>query len=98
MTIQQNKQGNVLTLILDGRLDTTTSPKFSEDLNAAMSGVTKIVLDFAKLVYLSSAGLRSLLAAQKQVGQGNLVIRNVSEPVMEVFEITGFTDILTFEK
>ncbi len=98
MTINKNQQGTALELTLAGRLDTTTAPQLEAELKHSVNGVTDLTLDFAELEYISSAGLRVLLAAQKVMNkQGNMVIRNVNETVMEVFEITGFSDILTIE-
>ena len=98
MTINKNQQGTALELTLAGRLDTTTAPQLEAALKHSVNGVTDLTLDFAELEYISSAGLRVLLAAQKVMNkQGNMVIRNVNETVMEVFEITGFSDILTIE-
>ncbi len=98
MTIVKNADGTVLTLVLTGRLDTITSPKLEAELRASLSGVTELHLDFAGLEYLSSAGLRVLLGAQKMMNkQGSMVVHNVNETIMEVFEITGFADILTIE-
>lgn len=98
MTINKNQQGTALELTLAGRLDTTTAPQLEAELKHSVNGVTNLTLDFAELEYISSAGLRVLLAAQKVMNkQGNMVIRNVNETVMEVFEITGFSDILTIE-
>ena len=87
-----------LTLTLTGRLDTTTAPQLEAELKRSIGGVESLVLNFANLEYLSSAGLRVLLAAQKVMNkQGKMVIRNVNETISEVFEITGFSDILTIE-
>lgn len=87
-----------LTLTLTGRLDTTTAPQLEAELKRSIGGVENLALDFADLEYLSSAGLRVLLAAQKVMNkQGKMVIRNVNETISEVFEITGFSDILTIE-
>ena len=98
MTINKKVQGGELELELVGRLDTTTAPQLETELKRSIDGVTELALDFAGLEYLSSAGLRVLLAAQKVMNkQGKMVIRNVNETVMEVFEITGFADILTIE-
>lgn len=98
MTITTQIQDNMLTVLLEGRLDTTTSPQLEEELNHSLNGIQKLVLDFEKLSYLSSAGLRVILATQKQMNkQGNMVIKNVNETIMEVFEITGFVEILTIE-
>lgn len=98
MTIEKNVNGAELTIILTGRLDTTTSPKLETELRAGLSGISRLILDFAHLEYLSSAGLRVILAAQKVMNrQGSMVIKNVNETVQEVFDITGFSDILTIE-
>jgi len=98
MNIIQNKNGSELTVTLEGRLDTTTAPQLEQELKSALPGVSSLVLDFSALSYLSSAGLRVLLAAQKTMRrQGKMVIRHVNETIMEVFEVTGFIDILTIE-
>lgn len=98
MTIQKTLNGNTLTLALEGRLDTTTAPQLEAELKASLEGITELDLDFQKLEYLSSAGLRVLLAAQKVMNrQGKMVIRHVNETIQEVFEVTGFIDILTIE-
>ena len=98
MTIEKTVEGMELNLALTGRLDTTTAPQLETELKRSIGGVESLVLDFAGLEYLSSAGLRVLLAAQKVMNkQGKMVIRNVNETISEVFEITGFSDILTIE-
>ncbi len=98
MTIEKTLNGSELTVCLTGRLDTTTAPQLEAELKQNISGVEKLVLDFAALEYLSSAGLRVLLAAQKVMNkQGTMVIRNVNETVADIFEVTGFCDILTIE-
>lgn len=98
MTIDKNINGANLTLILTGRLDTTTAPQLEAEMKASLEGVEHLVLDFAALDYLSSAGLRVLLAAQKQMNrQGDMVVRNVNETISEIFDVTGFCDILTIE-
>lgn len=98
MTIEKNLSGSALTLTLSGRLDTTTAPQLEAELKASLPGVEALVLDFAALDYLSSAGLRVLLAAQKIMNkQGEMVVRNVNDTIAEVFEVTGFCDILTIE-
>ena len=98
MTIKKTVEGTELNLALTGRLDTTTAPQLETELKRSIGGVESLVLDFAGLEYLSSAGLRVLLAAQKVMNkQGKMVIRNVNETISEVFEITGFSDILTIE-
>ena len=98
MNIMKNKDGSKLTLVLEGRLDTTTAPQLEAELKASLDGITELNLDFEKLEYLSSAGLRVLLVAQKVMNrQGKMVIRHVNETIQEVFEVTGFIDILTIE-
>ena len=98
MTIQKNLQGTTLHVALEGRLDTTTAPELEAELKASLDGITELDLDFEKLEYLSSAGLLVLLAAQKTMNkQGTMVIHHVNETIREVFEVTGFIDILTIE-
>lgn len=98
MNIVKNKQNSKLTLALEGRLDTTTAPQLEGELSGTLDGVTELALDFEKLEYLSSAGLRVILAAQKTMNkQGTMVVRHVNETIQEVFEVTGFVDILTIE-
>lgn len=98
MTISKKEQGTELEIALSGRLDTTTAPQLEAELKRSLDGVTILTMDFSGLDYLSSAGLRVLLAAQKTMNkQGRMVIRHVNETIMEVFEITGFSDILTIE-
>lgn len=98
MTIDKQLNGSELTLALTGRLDTTTAPELEAVIKENITGVTNLVMDFAGLEYISSAGLRVILGAQKTMNkQGEMVIRNVNETINEVFEITGFIDILTIE-
>lgn len=98
MTITKSKENTTLTITLEGRLDTTTAPDLEAALNESLNGVESLTMDLAGLAYLSSAGLRVLLSAQKKMNkQGKMVVRNVNETVLEVFEVTGFTDILTIE-
>ena len=98
MTIEKNLNGTELTVTIVGRLDTTTAPDLEASLKESFEGVTKLILDFAELEYLSSAGLRVLLAAQKVMNkQGEMIIRNVNETINEIFDVTGFIDILTIE-
>ena len=98
MNIMKTNEGTKLTLALEGRLDTTTAPQLEAEVKGALTGVTELVLDFSQLEYLSSAGLRVILAAQKLMNrQGKMVIRHVNETILEVFEVTGFIDILTIE-
>lgn len=98
MTIEKNLNGAELTMTLVGRLDTTTAPQLEAELKANLAAVERLVLDFEQLDYLSSAGLRVLLAAQKQMNkQGEMVVRHVNETIAEIFDVTGFCDILTIE-
>ena len=98
MEIHVTKTDKTLLVELDGRLDTTTSPELERTLKTEIADNENLILDFAKLAYISSAGLRVLLAAQKVMNrQGTMVIRNVNETIMEVFEVTGFADFLTIE-
>ena len=98
MTIEKKVEGTTLTIALEGRLDTTTSPDLEEVLASSLDGVTALVFDFGKLDYLSSAGLRVLLSAQKRMNkQGSMKLVHVNDAVKEVFEITGFADFLTVE-
>ena len=100
MTINTERQDAALTVALEGRLDTTTAPELEKALTEALDGVEALTIDLEKLEYISSAGLRVLLSAQKKIrenGDGRLVVRNASDLVKEVFEVTGFCDILTIE-
>lgn len=98
INIQKTVSGTTLTVALEGRLDTTTAPKLEEKLLGSVDGITRLVFDVEKLEYISSAGLRVLLAMQKLMNrQGAMLLRNVNEAVMEVFEVTGFSDILRIE-
>lgn len=96
MTIETEKNGASLTLKLVGRLDTTTSPQLEKEVFDSLDGVTDLIFDFSDLEYISSAGLRVMLASQKAMSKkGTLVVRNVRDSIKEVFDITGFSDILT---
>ncbi len=98
MTIEKRLDGKTLNILLTGRLDTTTAPQLEADLKQVLDGVEKLVMDFEKLEYLSSAGLRVLLSAQKTMNkQGSMVICHVNETILEIFEVTGFAEILTIE-
>ena len=98
MTIEKNLNGTELTVAVEGRLDTTTAPQLEASLKESFEGITKLALDFSALEYLSSAGLRVLLASQKVMNkQGEMVIKNINETIREIFEVTGFVDILTIE-
>ena len=98
LNISKNVDGKKLEYLLEGRLDTTTSPQLQEDLEKSLDSVEELVLNFEKLEYISSAGLRVLLVAQKTMTkQGNMKVTNVNESIMEIFDVTGFSDILTIE-
>ena len=98
MTITKNQNGSSLEIALSGRLDTMTAPELETEIRQSLDGVDTLALDFADLEYISSAGLRVLLSAHKAMSaKGGLKIRNVSEIVQEVFEVTGFSDILDIE-
>ena len=98
MTIDKILNATELTIALTGRLDTTTAPHLEAELKTSLTGVNSLIMDFAGLEYISSAGLRVLLSAQKVMNkQGKMVIRHANETILEVFEVTGFTDILTVE-
>ena len=98
MEITKKQENTSLEIALAGRLDTTTAPQLEAVVKESLDGITDLVLDFANLEYVSSAGLRVILASQKTMNkQGTMVIRNVSNDIQEVFEITGFSDILTIE-
>ena len=98
MTIEKKLNDGILTLTLTGRLDTNTAPLLEAELKESLPGTEHLVLDFAALDYLSSAGLRVLLAAQKVMNkQGDMVVRSVNDTIAEIFDVTGFVDILTIE-
>jgi anti-sigma B factor antagonist len=98
MKIEKQKQGAELTVMLEGRLDTVSAPDLDAVVKNELSGVDTFILDLKKLQYTSSAGLRVILIAQKTMNkQGKLILKNVSEAVMEVFEMTGLSDLLTIE-
>ena len=98
MTIEKNLSGTELNVKVSGRLDTTTAPQLEAEFKQNINGVEKLVLDFAELEYISSAGLRVILAAQKVMNkQGEMIIKNVNDTINEIFEVTGFIDILTIE-
>ena len=98
MTIEQNKNGSTLTLALEGRLDTMTAPQLEGELKTALEGIDELTFDLGKLEYISSAGLRVLLSAQKTMNkQGTMKVTHANEMILEIFEVTGFADILTIE-
>lgn len=98
LNITKNTENEALTIALEGRLDTTTAPLLEAELKEALEGVGALTLDLEKLEYISSAGLRVLLSAQKKMNvQGEMKLIHVGETIMEIFDVTGFTDILTIE-
>lgn len=98
MEIKKNLNGSNLTVALEGRLDTSTAPQLEAEIKTCLEGVTDLVFDFEKLDYISSAGLRVILAAQKVMNkQGKMCITNVNGTILEIFDVTGFRDILTIK-
>ena len=98
MKIDRKLEGSTLTLALEGRLDTTTAPELEQVIRAELDHVDALVFDFGKLEYISSAGLRVLLSAHKAMARkGGMKVVHANEMVMEVFEVTGFSDILSVE-
>ena len=98
MTIQKEQNGKDLKLAVEGRLDTLTAPELEAELGREMPGAETLTLDFSRLDYISSAGLRVLLAAHKAMSRkGGMKVTGVNEIVQEVFDVTGFSDVLTIE-
>ena len=98
MKISKEQNESTLVLALEGRLDTVTAPELESELKDSLDGVTALTLDFAGLEYISSAGLRVLLSTQKTMAKkGEMKVTHVNETIMEIFEVTGFSDILTIE-
>ena len=98
MTIEKKKEGNRLVLAVSGRLDTMTAPELENVIKDNMDGVEELILDFKDLEYISSAGLRVVLGARKAMGnKGSFAVRNLCSDVREIFDITGFSDIITIE-
>ena len=98
LNISKNLDGSILNVALEGRLDTATAPQLETELKEAIGSVTELVMDFSALEYISSAGLRVLLSAQKIMNrQGSMKIVHVNDVIREIFEVTGFCDILTIE-
>ncbi|MEE3398682.1 MAG: STAS domain-containing protein [Eubacterium sp.] len=98
LNIEKKSDGKNLSFALSGRLDTTTAPDLEKEVKENIEGVEKLDFDFSDLAYISSAGLRVLLSAQKIMNkQGEMVVKNCSEEIKEIFEVTGFSDILTIE-
>lgn len=99
MKIAKTQKGNSLCFALEGRLDTNTAPELEEAIKGSIDGVEELTIDMQGLDYLSSAGLRVLLGAQKTMNkQGNMRVTHVNDTIMEIFEVTGFADILTIDK
>ena len=97
MLINKTVNGSELTVALDGRLDTTTAPQLEKELDS-LSDIKMLIIDMEKLVYVSSAGLRVLLKAQKVMNkQGKMTVKNVSQEIKEIFEVTGFDELLNIE-
>ncbi len=98
LSIQKTMENGKTAFALEGRLDTITAPELEQELKAALENTSELTMDFAKLDYISSAGLRVLLSAQKTMKkQGEMKLIHVNETIMEIFEVTGFSDILTIE-
>ncbi len=98
MTIKKTQSGSELTIALQGRLDTMTAPELEKELQALMPGAGSLTFDFSQLEYISSAGLRVLLSSHKVMSKkGGMKVTNVNEIVQEVFDVTGFSDILDIE-
>ena len=98
MIINKKQDGSALVIALEGRLDTTTAPELEAELKTCLDGITDLTLDLTNLDYISSAGLRVLLSAHKtMMKQGQMKVTNASEIVREVFDVTGFSDILNIE-
>ncbi|MBQ7473285.1 MAG: STAS domain-containing protein [Oscillospiraceae bacterium] len=98
LNINKKEENGALAIALEGRLDTTSAPQLEAELKGALDGVSSLTLDLEGLEYISSAGLRVLLSAQKLMNkQGEMTITHVNDVIMEIFEVTGFTDILTIK-
>lgn len=98
LNVEKKLEEDKLYISVEGRLDTITSPDLEKEINDSIEGVKELTLDFEKLEYISSSGLRVLLAEQKVMNkQGSMKLINVNDTIMEIFEVTGFTDILTIE-
>lgn len=99
MTIDKKINGTELIIVLDGRLDTTTAPELEKEVKDSLDGVTKLTLDLTKLIYVSSAGLRVFLGAQKVMNKqkGEMLVTNANDDIKEIFEVTGFSDILNIQ-
>ena len=96
MKVTLDKNGSTLKVSVSGRLDTTTAPELEKALGSQLEGIESLTLDFGDLAYISSAGLRVLLALQKTMNrQGQMAVTHVNDNIMEVFDVTGFVDMLT---
>jgi len=98
LNINKTVENGKAVFALEGRLDTVTAPELEQALRESLDGVSELTMDFGELEYISSAGLRVLLSTQKVMNkQGAMKLIRVGEPIMEIFEVTGFSDILTIE-
>lgn len=98
MTINKNQNGETLTIAIEGRLDTVTAPQLETEVKASVDGIKELIFDMSKLEYISSAGLRVLLSSQKIMNkQGKMIVRGAGEAIMEIFDVTGFADLLNIE-
>ena len=96
--VEKKSEGNNVTLVLSGRLDTSTAPELEADVKTSIEGIESLVFDFTELEYISSAGMRVLLSSLKKMkNQGSMKVINVNETIKEIFDVTGFSDILTVE-
>lgn len=96
LNIRKTQEDALLRIALEGRLDTTTAPQLEDDLKASLPGVKTLVLDLTALEYISSAGLRVLLSSQKTMNrQGTMRVSGANETILDIFEVTGFSEILT---
>lgn len=99
MQLSKKLEGNKLTITVSGRVDTITAPEFEKYINENIESITELILDLKDMSYTSSAGLRVILKAQKLMSaQGSMTLINVQDDVMEIFDMTGFSDILTIER
>ena len=98
MNVDMKRNGTELTVAVEGRIDTLTAPDLEEQLEPELEDVERLIFDFAELKYISSAGLRVLLSSMKVMDeQGEMIVRNVNSDIMEIFEVTGFADLLNIE-
>ncbi|HCJ40571.1 STAS domain-containing protein [uncultured Ruminococcus sp.] len=98
MNVDMKRNGTELTVAVEGRIDTLTAPELEEKLEPELEDVERLIFDFAELKYISSAGLRVLLSSMKVMDeQGEMIVRNVNSDIMDIFEVTGFADLLNIE-